>query len=113
MGAADIAAILVALIAALGAWAAQRSAAKASKVNTVVSSRLEAERQAYERARAFDVQTINRQNKEIKSLHTENERLRGDLRKIKKRLNKLETLFPQWERLLHERLDEETDDQEQ
>lgn len=102
----DFGSILVALIAALGAWAAQRSASRTAQINTSVSGRLEAEREAYQRARAFDIQTIERQNEEIKELHEENYQLRDDLKKVKERLARLEDLYPEWERLLNERLNE-------
>lgn len=54
----------VAGIAALGAWASQRAASKA----TTVSTRMDAEKEAYERARQFDIETIQRQQEEIKQL---------------------------------------------
>lgn len=58
------AAIIVAIISALGAWAAQRSARSAS----VVSEKTKAETEAYGRARKMDVETIERQDKEINEL---------------------------------------------
>lgn len=97
MGAAEISAIVVALVAALGAWASQRSASRAAEINTTVSGRLEAEREAYQRARAFDIQTIERQNEEIHELHKENEELRVMLKKVERRLARLEALYPNWE----------------
>jgi len=54
----------VAGIAALGAWASQRAASKASTVST----RMDAEKEAYERARQFDIETIQRQQDEINKL---------------------------------------------
>lgn len=60
----EVVTITVAAIAAGGAWAAQRAASKA----TVVSTRMDAEKEAYERARQFDLDTINRQQEEIKVL---------------------------------------------
>lgn len=113
MGLVDLGGILVAVIAALGAWAAQRSAARASRINTSVSGRLEAEKNAYERARAFDIQTIERQDAEIAELQEANEVLRNELKRVKERLRKLEDNIPTaLERLLHERL-AELDDPEQ
>lgn len=109
MSAIDIGSVLVALIAALSAWASQRSAQKANRINTSTSGRLEAERGAYERARAFDVQTIDRQDAEIAELRTKNKKLEQELERVKGRLHRLENLYPEWERLLHERIDE-TDD---
>jgi DNA repair exonuclease SbcCD ATPase subunit len=105
----DWAAIVVAAIAAFGSVAAQRSAAKASKFNTMVSGRLEAEREAYERARAFDVETIDRQDAELMRLREENSRLRTELASVKRRLTKIEGLIPDVERLLHDRINESDD----
>lgn len=127
MGLIDLGAIIVAAIAALGAWAAQRSSAKASRINTTVSGRLEAERGAYERARVFDVETIERQAAlieelrrdndnqatEIQKLYDQNESLRRELVVVKRRVSLLEHLTPEWERLLNERAEAEVDDQEQ
>ena len=98
----DVGAIIVAIIAALGAWAAQRVAVKANRFNKVVSSRMEAEKGAYERARAFDTQTIDRQNAEINLLRTANEQLRRDLIVVEKRIAHLETLTPDSEEVLDE-----------
>lgn len=97
MGAVEVGSVVVALIAAFGAWAAQRAAAKASTINTAVSGRLEAERGAYERARDFDIQTIERQQAEIAELRAKeielratNERLNEEIRKIAGRVLLLE-----------------------
>lgn len=105
----DIGSIIVAIVAALGAWAAQRSAAKSNTFNTLVAGRLDAEREAYERARGFDVETIKRQDAEINELRAYNEALKNELKQVKARLRKLEVLFPEWERLLNERLAESDD----
>jgi hypothetical protein len=88
----DFGAIIVAAIAALGAWAAQRSTAKANKAGLVVSKRLDAEHGAYERARAFDIQTILRQDEEIEELKADNQALKDEMKLIKARLYKLEHL---------------------
>lgn len=109
MTAIDIGAVLVAVIAAIGAWAAQHSAAKASKVNATVSGRLEAERGAYERARAFDIQTIAHQQQEIDNLREANLRLTKELRSVKLRLARIENLYPEWDPEWERRLNEERD----
>ena len=62
--------IAVVVISGLFALASQRSAAKASKTNTQTVSAVERETEAYERARAFDTETITRQGNEIKELRT-------------------------------------------
>jgi peptidoglycan hydrolase CwlO-like protein len=90
MGILDVGGVIIAIIAALGAWAAQRAAAKASTANTTVSGRLDAERGAYERARAFDVATIERQDHELKELREANKTLKEELAVVKARLAKLE-----------------------
>jgi uncharacterized membrane protein YccC len=103
----DLGAIIVATIAALGAWAAQHAAAAASRANTLVSTKLDAEKEAYQRARTLDVQTIERQDREIKELREENQRLRDELKLVKARLARLEHITPEIERLINERLDED------
>lgn len=109
MGLIDLGAIIASIVAALGAWAATRAASKANVQNSTVSGRLDAERNAYERARAFDVDTIERQADEIEELRLDNERLREDLLAVRKRLAILENMLPQWERLLNERIEEDSD----
>jgi flagellar motility protein MotE (MotC chaperone) len=98
----DLGAIFVAIIAAGGAWLSARSAAKASKTNLMVSGRLAAEQEAYERARNFDVDTIKRQATQIDELRRENETLRRDIRELQDRLSKIEHISPKIERLLDE-----------
>jgi predicted RNase H-like nuclease (RuvC/YqgF family) len=103
----NVGAITVAIIAALGAWAAQRAAANASRANTLVSTKLDAEKEAYQRARTFDTETIERQNTEISRLREENQLLREELSAVKERLARLEHITPEIERLINERLDED------
>lgn len=98
----DVGAIIVAFIAAFGAWAAQRSAVKASRINTTISSRIDAEKGAYERARIFDVETIERQNKEISYLRKDNKNLLKEIMWVKRRLLRIEHISPEIERLLRE-----------
>ncbi|MCA1806540.1 MAG: hypothetical protein LC687_01555 [Actinobacteria bacterium] len=98
----DLAPIIVAIVAALGAWAAQRSSSNAARVNSTVSIRLEAEREAYERARAFDVQTIERQGAEVHSLRESNEGMRREIIVLQRRVLKLENELAD--------IEEETDD---
>lgn len=106
----EIVTIGVATIAAGGAWAAQRSAARASMVNTSVTSRLEAEKEAYERARAFDIQTIERQQQEIHDL-------REQITMMRERLARLEGKSPMslsnLEGLLSDRIKENPSNPEQ
>lgn len=64
MDPASIGAVIVALIAALGAWASARSNSRAAMVN----ARAQAEVEAYSRARAMDDRTIKRQDEEIEEI---------------------------------------------
>lgn len=79
----NIATIIVALIAAAGAWASQRAASKASTQNTVVGGRVDMEKEAYDRARAFDTETITRQNHEIEELRKEHLACAADIARMK------------------------------
>lgn len=90
----SISGIVIAIIAALGAWASQRSAAKANLMNTGVSTRLEAEKEAYNRARSFDIETIKRQDAELTELRKDNQRLYSEVSQLRERLTRLESTRP-------------------
>lgn len=75
MDAGQIITLVVAIVAAGSAYASQRAAARASTMNVSTTSRVDMEKEAYERARRFDVETIARQDAEI-------EELRGDNRSL-------------------------------
>lgn len=77
-----IASIVISIVAALGAWLSARESRKATTTNTVASGRVEMEKEAYERARALDVETIERQDKRIKELEEEAEDTEEDLRQL-------------------------------
>lgn len=83
----NLGSIIVAGIAAAAAWATQRAASKATVTNTSISGRLDAEKEAYERARAMDIETIERQNQEL-------EACRKEIADLKTRLKKLEDRTP-------------------
>lgn len=75
MDATLVATVLVAVVAGLFAYASQRSASKASKlntqatvINTETTSRVDMEKEAYQRARKFDLETIARQDIELVQL---------------------------------------------
>jgi len=86
MDGGDYASILAAIVAALSAWAVARSSGRANRLTkeleakamveakeletntTRESIRSQAETDAYERARAFDTETIARQDRKIDSL---------------------------------------------
>lgn len=90
MNAIDISAIVIALIALGSSWVTSRSASKASTINNETNARVEMEKEAYTRARDFDINTIERQNKEIEKLREENRELKEKLRLLSERLNRLE-----------------------
>jgi prefoldin subunit 5 len=96
-----IASMGVALITAGTGYAASRAAKKAEKdiqETALQSSKdsnaatLEAHRleQAYERARKFDIETIERQDKEIQELREENDVLEGQVAALRIRVAHLE-----------------------
>ena len=66
--AVSLASMVVAALSGLAAWASQKAAARASTLNTSTTSRVEMEREAYERARKFDTDTITRQDNELLEL---------------------------------------------
>lgn len=78
MDKSDLVTLAVAIIAGLTALASQRQSAKAAKgtnETTVITSRTEAEKEAYIRARTMDTETINRQGAELKEMRAELENL--------------------------------------
>lgn len=70
-----IASVIVSAIAALGGILSARESRKASTTNSVTSGRVEMEKEAYERARKLDTETIDRQDKELEELETKNDKL--------------------------------------
>lgn len=72
---ANAVSVLVAILAAGAAYASQRSAAKASVMNTQTVTAVDREKEAYERARAFDTETIRRQDEELAELREDNRKL--------------------------------------
>lgn len=106
MDAGAIASIIVALIALIAAGASQRSASKAAGVaaqasvsSTQITSRVDMEKEAYERARSFDTETITRQNREIASLRAELETMERDLALAQKELRVTQIRVNHLERL--------------
>lgn len=94
MDAASIVTIIVACVAAASAYASQRAAAKASMLNTTTTSRVDMEREAYERARAFDTETITRQDREIVELRATETELRKEVKRLERRVRVLELGLP-------------------
>lgn len=72
MTAGEVISVAVVVISGLFALISQRSAAKASKVNTQTVTAVDREKEAYERARAFDTETIERLDKEADRLRADN-----------------------------------------
>lgn len=90
MDATAIASIVVAFIAAASAYASQRAASRASTMNANTTSRVDMEREAYERARSFDTETIRRQDVEIEELRKEIAHLKKENNKLCARVQMLE-----------------------
>lgn len=88
-----IASIIVAFVAGLTGWAAQRQSAKAS----VKVSRLDLEKEAYDRARAYDTETINRQDREIEEIRKELETFRLENLALRQENHELRTRVYQLE----------------
>lgn len=93
MDAVQVASVLVSIIAATSAIASQKAAAKAStkneetKANATVrtaeeSSRITMEKEAYDRARAYDTETIKRQDAEIAEIRSDNRHLNADIKML-------------------------------
>lgn len=87
MTAANWVTLAVALIAAFASISSNRSAAKAEGKLRIEESRVNMEAQAYERARAFDTETIARQNKRIAELVREVKALKSEVETLTERLN--------------------------
>lgn len=98
MNAVNYASVAVAVIAALAAWASARTNAKSAqnnektKADAILSvERLKIESAAFERARAMDDKTIQRQDEEIEDIRAANKILRSrvvDLEEDNERLRK-------------------------
>ena len=91
------AAIFIASVAAIGSWLSHKASSNAAIKTSDNSSRVEMEKEAYERARKLDTDTITRQDDEMAELRTENQQLRRDnealhaeVRELKDRLSRLE-----------------------
>jgi predicted RNase H-like nuclease (RuvC/YqgF family) len=104
MDPSSVTAIAVALISVLSAWLAGRAARNAAKFSADASTsneKVKAETEAYNRARAIDVATIERQDREITELREEIESLKaakGSLERqneaLRKRVSSLERRKP-------------------
>jgi len=84
-----IASIVIALIAAGGSYLGYRATAKAEKHTVDTTSRVEMEKDAFQRARAFDIQTIERQDREMEELVAANQELKQKNDAQDKEINQL------------------------
>jgi hypothetical protein len=109
MDGGDYASIIAGIIAALSAWAVSRSAGKANRLakeleaqaqveaervrleGTKETTRSQAETEAYERARAFDIATIERQTAEILQVRADNVHLNADVKRVNRENQELFT----------------------
>lgn len=99
MDKSDVVTLLVAIISGLFALASQQQSSKAVKANnkatvdaTNIQSRADLETEAYMRARAMDVATIQRQDQEIEELNEKYDTLES----------KYETLEGKYEKAMRE-----------
>lgn len=90
MDATNVASLVVAAIAALAAVASQRSASKAS----TISAKTAAEEDAYNRARAFDLETIARLEREVNEERARNKDLEEQVDILRWRIGRLERGLP-------------------
>lgn len=131
MDGGDYASIIAGIIAALSAWAVSRSAGKANRLakelesqaaveaerirteGTKETTRSQAETDAYERARSFDVATIERQTAEILQVRADNVHLNADVKRVNR---ENQELFAEREalrneiRVMHEERGKERED---
>lgn len=84
-----ISGIIVSIIAALGGWLAARAAANATVKNVSTSSRVEMEKEAYERARKLDTDTIARQDEELEELRTNQRAINEDVKLVNRENERL------------------------
>lgn len=80
---------IVTLIATFVGWLTNRASNKASVTNVTTSSRVEMEKEAYERARKLDTETIDRQDKELKELEVKYDKLKARFDTVQEQNEKL------------------------
>lgn len=80
----DLVSLGVAIIAALGMYLSHRSSSKASVLSAEMTARLDAEKEAYGRARKMDVDTIERQDHELETLRERLEVARSEAREARR-----------------------------
>lgn len=94
--------LIVAAISAFGSWATARASGKATITNAEVTARVEMEKEAYGRARAFDISTIERQDQEILELREENKEIRTENQELRRQIQLLERRLSSLEKEVHD-----------
>lgn len=89
MDSTNIAGLVVSVIATFVGYMSARSASKATTRNTELTARFSMEDKAYERARKFDTDTIERQDKEIEELRAVNQKFEIEVHELKEANRKL------------------------
>lgn len=79
----SVASIIVAAVAGFAGFSAQRSAARANVKQSEITTQAAALDQAYERARKFDLETIERQDEELDELRATNTSQSHSIRKLR------------------------------
>jgi regulator of replication initiation timing len=79
---AGLISIAISVIGAIGVWISSRESRKATTTNTAASGRVEMEKEAYERARALDTETIRRQHDEIQELRDNQTHINEDVKMV-------------------------------
>lgn len=97
----SIATMFVAFVAAVSGFAAQKASVKATTHAADESSRVLMEKEAYERARHFDIETITRQSDQITRQAEEIDGLRTEVDELHEKVRVLMTQVRQLESGLH------------
>lgn len=91
---ANFVSIVVVVISGFFALASSRSASKATRYHDETNYRLEMERDAYDRARKLDTDTITRQGAEIELLRNHETKLVNQVFLLKLKVDRLIRLLP-------------------
>jgi hypothetical protein len=83
-----IATVIAAFISAVAVIMTQRSAARAAVRNQTLSSRTDIEKEAFERAKGYYTDTIDRQGREIQGLESDVSTLRGRVTALEEELGR-------------------------
>lgn len=94
MDKSDIITLLIALIAIVPAFASLKASSRAAageKESAIITSRSDAETEAYLRARTLDTETINRQGSELKEMRAELTALHDKYEELETKYDRLES----------------------